>query len=111
MVQGFITSFQAPAFSLGSAGRIASILVADLATFFTSALEIAAPVLAVLFVAQIVLALLAKSAPQVNVWILGFPLQVFLALTLAAIGVAVLPDFVGQLLSRALNDTAGMFGK
>ena len=111
MVQGFINSFQAPAFTLGSAGRMATIVVADLATFFTSALEIAAPVLAVLFVAQIVLALLAKSAPQVNVWILGFPLQVFLAMALTAIGISVLPDYVGQLLSRALNDSAGLFGR
>jgi flagellar biosynthetic protein FliR len=111
MVQGFITSFRAPPFTLGSSGRMASIVATDLATFFTSALEIAAPVLAVLFVAQVVLGLLAKSAPQVNVWVLGFPLQIFLALVLAGVGISVLPGYVTHLLTRAVGDGAGLFGR
>ncbi len=110
IVQGFVHSFAAPAYSLAVSGRVASVVTVDLATFFTSALEIACPILAVLFGAQIVLAMLAKAAPQVNVWILGFPLQVFLVLVLAAVGISVVPGFLGSLLTRALGDGARMFG-
>lgn len=110
MVQGFVHSFSDPAFTLAASGRVASVLVTDLAVFFTSALEIACPIMAVLFGAQMVLALLAKAAPQVNVWILGFPVQVFLVLVMVAVGISVVPGFLGNLLTRALGDASRMFG-
>ncbi|MHB1585315.1 MAG: flagellar biosynthetic protein FliR [Acidimicrobiales bacterium] len=110
IVQGFVHSFATPAYSLAGSGRVATVVTTDLATFFTSALEIACPILAILFGAQIVLAMLAKAAPQVNVWILGFPLQVFLVLVLAAVGISVIPGYLGNLLTRALGDGARMFG-
>ncbi|HEX4082074.1 MAG TPA: flagellar biosynthetic protein FliR [Acidimicrobiales bacterium] len=110
MIEGFVNSFRGPGFTLAGSGRVASVFVTDLGVFFTSALEIAAPVMVVLFAAQIVLALLSKAAPQVNVWILGFPLQVFLVLVLVAVAVSALPGFVTNLLTRGLGDGARMFG-
>ncbi len=110
LLDGFARSFQGPAFTLASTGRVAEVLVVDLATMFTSALEIAAPILVVLFATEILLALLTKAAPQMNVWFLGMPIQIFLALALVAIGVSVLPAYLGGLLSRMLGDTAGLLG-
>lgn len=110
LVDGFARSFQAPGFALGATGRIGEVLVVDLATMFTSALEIASPILVVLFASQILLALLSRAAPQMNVWILGMPIQIFLAITLVAVGISVLPDYMGTILTRALGDTAHLFG-
>ncbi len=110
MIEGFVNSFRGPGFTLAGSGRVASVLVTDLGVFFTSALEIAAPVMVVLFAAQIVLALLSKAAPQVNVWILGFPLQVFLVLVLVAVAISAIPGFLTNLLTRGLGDGARMFG-
>ena len=107
MVDGFVRSFQAPALTLASTSLLVRVLVVDLATYFLSALEIAAPLLAVLFATQIVLALLTKAAPQVNVWLLGMPLQVFLSMLLVAIGVAVVPGALSTVLTRAMHDAAG----
>ncbi len=45
-------------------------------TFFAAAVEIAAPVIVVLFCTQMLLALLAKAAPQINVFVFGMPLQI-----------------------------------
>ena len=73
-----------------------------------AALEIAAPLMAALFATQIVLALLTKAAPQVNVWLLGMPLQIFLTLILVALGVALVPNAVGNLVSRAVADATGV---
>jgi flagellar biosynthesis protein FliR len=110
MIEGFVNSFRGPGFTLAGSGRVASVLVTDLGVFFASALEIAAPVMVVLFAAQIVLALLSKAAPQVNVWILGFPLQVFLVLVLVAVAISAVPGFVTNILTRGLGDGARMFG-
>jgi hypothetical protein len=38
------------------------------------------------------------------------PLQIFLALVLVAVGIGVLPDYVTAMLTRALGDTAHLFG-
>lgn len=108
MVDGFVRSFQAPALTLASTSLLVRVLVVDLSTFFVSALEIAAPLLAALFATQVALALLSKAAPQVNVWLLGMPLQIFIALILVAIGIAVVPNAVGNLVSRAVADATGI---
>ncbi|MGH9082232.1 MAG: flagellar biosynthetic protein FliR [Acidimicrobiales bacterium] len=110
MVDGFVRSFSGPGFTLGSSGTVAKVVTTDFGVFFTSALEIAGPIMVVLFAAQVVLALLSKAAPQTNVWLLGFPLQVFLVLVLVSIAVSLLPNYVANLLARALGDGARMFG-
>lgn len=107
MVDGFARSFQMPALTLASTGLLVRILTVDLATFFLSALEITAPLLAVLFATQIVLAMLTKAAPQLNVWLLGMPLQIFLALILVGLGIAVVPGSLSSLVTRALHDATG----
>ncbi|MGH9087953.1 MAG: flagellar biosynthetic protein FliR [Acidimicrobiales bacterium] len=110
MVDGFVRSFDGPGFSLHSAGTLASVVVTDLGVFFVSALEMAGPVMVVLFAAQVVLALLSKAAPQANVWLLGFPLQVFLVLVLVSLTISLVPGYVANLLARGLGDGARMFG-
>lgn len=110
MIDGFVRSFSGPGFELHSSGTLASVLVTDLGVFFASALEMAGPVMVVLFGAQVALGLLSKAAPQANVWLLGFPLQVFLVLVLVAVAVSFVPDYVTNLLSRGLGDGARMFG-
>ena len=111
MVAGFVRSFGAPGLGLRVSGIAASVVLSDLEVFFTSAIEIAAPVMVVLFAAQMVLALLSKAAPSTNVWLLGFPLQVFLVLVLVAITLTAVPDDVANLLARGLGDGLRMFGR
>lgn len=106
LVKGFVASLGKNAITLNSSALSANVLVADMATYFTATLEIAAPLVAVLFATQIALALLSRAAPQINVWILGLPVQVTLTLLMVAIGVRVLPGFLGNLLSRVGQDMA-----
>jgi len=110
VVHGFEASFGAAGLTLSSTARIASVLTADLVTFFTAALEIAAPIIVVLFVAQIAMAMLAKAAPQMNVWLLSFPLQVLLTLGLVAVAVQTLPGTLDQLVQRVLQSTGALLG-
>jgi flagellar biosynthetic protein FliR len=110
LVHGFIESFSAVGMTMASLGTISHVLSSDLSTFFVAMLEMAAPVLMVLFAAQIVLGLLSKAAPQINVFLLGFPLQVFLVLLLAALAVKVLPSAVVNLLEKSVIDGARALG-
>lgn len=104
LVKGFMESFSAVGVSVQSVGSVAQTLVHDLAVFFISALQMAAPLLAVLFMAQVVLGLLAKAAPQLNVFVLGLPFQVLLTLALIGIGVRILPGFITRLVVQAVAD-------
>jgi flagellar biosynthetic protein FliR len=111
LVRGFETSFGAAGLTLSSTATASNVLAADLATFFTATLEIAAPLVVVLFATQISLAMLAKSAPQINVWILGFPIQALLSLLFVAVGIKVLPGYLNNLVARALEDTSVLLGR
>ena len=104
LVRGFMASFNAVGVSLHSVGGVADTIVHDLATFFVSALQIAAPLLAVLFMAQVVLGLLAKAAPQLNVFVLGLPFQVLLTLLLIGIGIRLLPGVIIRLVEMSVSD-------
>ncbi|HZO92331.1 MAG TPA: flagellar biosynthetic protein FliR [Candidatus Baltobacteraceae bacterium] len=60
------------------------VLAGDLVRFFTQALfivfQIAAPVAIALFLVNVALGLMAKVAPQMNVFVVGFPLQIAVGL-------------------------------
>ncbi len=57
-------------------------LTALTSQMFVLAVQIAAPVLAALFVTQVALGLLARIAPQMNVFMLSFPLNIMVGLSL-----------------------------
>jgi flagellar biosynthesis protein FliR len=109
IVDGFIHSFAAigTTFPPTTLGSVTNVLVGDVTTFFASALEIAAPIIVVLFAVQVLLALLAKAAPQINVFVFGFPVQILVGL--AAIGVAVfaLPSTLTNLVGQAMSQLFG----
>jgi len=110
LVRGFETSFGAAGLTLSSAATASNVFTADLATFFTATLEIAAPLIVVLFATQISLAMLSKAAPQMNVWILGFPIQAMMSLLFVAVGIKVLPGYLDNLVARAMQDTGALLG-
>lgn len=106
LVRGFVGTFSAVGWTLSSAGSYADFLTHDVAIFFSSALEMAAPMVVVLFLAQGVLGVLAKASPQMNVFSFAFPFQILLTLLLVVSSVTVLPSYVGDLITRGLHDAA-----
>jgi len=98
VVQGFIGSFSTLGVPLAS---LEHAIVTHLAQFFRSAVEMAGPLILVLFLAQVVLALLAKAAPQANVFLLGFPIQIRIAILGLGIAVVALSGDVTTLMGKA----------
>ena len=111
LVKGFLTSFDAAPLTSLSAQDIGHVLSSNLSTFFIAALEIAAPLVAALFLADIALGLLARVAPQMNVFLLGLPLKVLVVLLLAGLTLPLMPDVVSHLVRNIVEDGAHLMGR
>ncbi len=109
IVGGFVRSFQAvgTSFPKVAMGSLAQSVTGDVAAFFAAAMEIAAPLIAVLFCTQILLALLSKAAPQINVFVFGMPLQILVAIVGVRIALVALPNDVMNLVGRAMSQLFG----
>ena len=78
-----------------SAGTMALILKLFAATFVV-AVKIAAPIMAILFFISVGLGLVARTVPQMNVFIVGFPLQIAVGLLMVGLTMS----FFAMLMTR-----------
>ncbi|MEW6277403.1 MAG: flagellar biosynthetic protein FliR [Candidatus Eremiobacterota bacterium] len=84
-----VTHFQLP-------GPMVEGMARSAGDVFLVGVQIAAPALAALFIGQIALGLLARVAPQMNVFMLSFPMNIGIGLTLLTVGL----PFVCRLLEQ-----------
>jgi flagellar biosynthesis protein FliR len=110
LVRGFLTSFEAAPLTSLDLATMGQLLTQDLAMFFLAAIEIAAPLLAALFLAEVVLGLLARAAPQMNVFVVGMPFKILVTLTLAGLAVPLLPGAIENLVTQIVRDGFGLMG-
>ncbi|MFS0715599.1 flagellar biosynthetic protein FliR [Arthrobacter sp. 1P04PC] len=75
---------------------------------FLAAVQIAGPLLVVLFLADVGLGLLTRVAPALNAFSLGFPLKIMLTLSLAAFLFLALPRIVSTLAGQAAKTVLGV---
>jgi len=98
---------------LGAAPELegaSDVLVTAFGLFFTTAVQIALPMIAVLFVADLVLALLTKVAPQLNAITVMFPAKIGLTLLLLGLSFPTLPGAVERLAGLATEAMARLVG-
>lgn len=70
---------------------------------FILAVQISAPVLAALFITQVALGLLSRVAPQMNVFMLSFPLNILVGMTLLAVSLPLISGAFRQYLEKYAN--------
>jgi flagellar biosynthetic protein FliR len=73
-----------------------------------AAVQIAGPLIVVLFLADAGLGLLTRVAPALNAFALGFPLKILITLTLGAAGFLALPGIVASLTDDAVSSMWGV---
>jgi flagellar biosynthetic protein FliR len=83
-------------------------LITAFSMFFMTAVQIALPMIAVLFIADLGLALLTKVAPQMNALNVMFPAKIGLTLLLVGLSFPVLPEAT-QRLVELVNEAAAAF--
>jgi flagellar biosynthetic protein FliR len=85
-------------------------LIEAFSMFFMTAVQIALPMIAVLFIADLGLALLTKVAPQMNALNVMFPVKIGLTLLLVGLSFPVLPQATSHLVDLVMEATAAMSG-
>ncbi|MEW5790319.1 MAG: flagellar biosynthetic protein FliR [Pseudomonadota bacterium] len=73
-------------------------------TIFKTGIILALPIIGVLLVANVALAVLSKAAPQLNIFVIGFPLLLGLGFG----GLILVLPYVAPLLDRAMDDSLRM---
>jgi flagellar biosynthetic protein FliR len=83
-------------------------LIAATTQMFVAAVQIAGPLLVVLFLADAGLGLLTRVAPALNAFALGFPLKILITLILASTVFIALPRIVSTLTGQAVDALMGV---
>jgi flagellar biosynthetic protein FliR len=110
LVRGLLASFEAAPLDGLQLESVASTLIADLGNFFVAAVQIAFPMLAALFLAEVVLGLLSRAAPQLNILVIGFNVKIMLLLLLGGLALVVLPGAVQRVVEQITTSSISMFG-
>jgi flagellar biosynthetic protein FliR len=111
ILRGFLQTFQTlPLNASFSMGTLNDLLIKGVGEMFVSALQIAGPLIAVLFLTDVAFGLLNRVAPALNAFQLGFPAKIFLVLTLAGTAIAVLPRAISSIVDHAVSAVINLGG-
>ncbi|GAA0950371.1 flagellar biosynthetic protein FliR [Virgisporangium aurantiacum] len=111
IVRGFATSYRTlPIGGVFSWEGLARLLTTGVDQMFLAALQIAGPLVAVLFCTDVALGLLTRVAPGLNVFSLAFPLKIALTLTVAGTALVLLPHAFTGLIDRAVRAVLDLIG-
>jgi len=109
IIAGLGRSFDAvPLGEMFSVPDAARLLITALSQMFLAALQIAGPLIIVLFLADAALGLVTRGAPALNAFALGMPLKILLTLVLAGTVFVALPGIVDALAGDALRMIRGV---
>jgi len=108
ILAGLVRSFTAvPVDGVLDLSRPADLLIDTVSQMMLSAVQIAGPLLLVLFLADVGLGLITRVAPALNAFAMGFPVKILLTFLLAGSVVLALPAIVGALTEDALSLLTG----
>lgn len=95
-------------------GSLSEFLVGTFAQSFMLAFQMSAPLVAALFLTDVGLAFLARTAPQYNVFVIGVPLKIIIGLALLLIlmpGMAALFRNLFDIMFESMHNLLGLVGK
>lgn len=87
-----------PPFSALISGGVISTLVSLSGGLFVTALKLGAPVMAALLFANVAMGVIARTVPQVNIFMMGFPVTIAVGLIVIGISMPVLVVFIQKLM-------------
>jgi flagellar biosynthetic protein FliR len=111
MLAGLVRTFDAvPLGGSLDLGALAHAATDGLTQMFVASLEIAGPLVIVLFLTDVGLGLLTRVAPALNAFALGFPLKILMTLTFGSIGYLAMPHVIDGLVTKAVTAILGTVG-
>jgi len=104
VIRGFTASYEAiPLTGVMSFSALGQVLTEGIGQMFLAALQIAGPLIAVLFCTDVALGLLTRVAPALNAFSLGFPAKILLTLLLAGLGIGIVPTMLEEVVDRSVE--------
>jgi flagellar biosynthetic protein FliR len=108
VLAGLVRSFRAvPLGVVPSTASLAETMAGAVSQMFLAALQVAGPLVVVLFLADVGLGLLTRVAPALNAFALGFPLKILLTLVLGGLAFVALPGVIDALANDAGRALSG----
>ncbi|GAB6899898.1 flagellar biosynthetic protein FliR [Kineosporia succinea] len=101
ILRGLSRTFEVTAMARMDLGEVAEALLKMLSTMFLSAIQITAPILAALLIADVALGLLTRAAPALNAFALAFPLKIVLSLFLIGLILVQIPGTLENFVNTA----------
>ncbi len=77
---------------------------------FYLSFSLAFPIVVVLFITNLILALVNRLIPQINVFIVGLPLQIFVGLLFLSVGFSFIVYYSSSLIDRMVEDMINLIG-
>lgn len=109
VLAGLVRTFDALPLGVGlDMPAFSATLVEGTTQMFVAALQIAGPLLVVLFLADVGLGLLTRVAPALNAFAMGFPLKILLTLSFGSFAYLALPHVVETMTGRSLGSMLGV---
>ncbi|MCW2848600.1 MAG: type secretion protein [Marmoricola sp.] len=111
VIGGLLSTFRfLPVGASPDLGHASDAVLTAFRVFFVTAVQIALPMIAVLFLADLGLALLTKVAPQLNAINVMFPAKIGLTLLLVGLSFPVLPQAMDKMIDLSQQAMAAMAG-
>jgi flagellar biosynthetic protein FliR len=111
VLRGFLQSYRTlPLNTSFSMGTFSSLITKGIGEMFLAAVQIAGPLIAVLFLTDVAFGLLNRVAPALNAFQLGFPAKILLVLTLSGTAIAILPRALDGLIDKAVAAVVQLSG-
>jgi flagellar biosynthetic protein FliR len=111
ILRGFLQTYQTlPLNASFSMGTLNDLLIKGVGELFVASLQIAGPLIAILFLTDVAFGLLNRVAPALNAFQLGFPAKIFLVLTLSGTAVALLPGTLESIVNKAVSAVLQLTG-
>jgi flagellar biosynthetic protein FliR len=111
VLRGFMTTYDVLPLDAGlNLSHALPVFVASFGAFFLAALQIAAPLVGVLFLADVGLGLLNRVSPSLNAFSLGFPLKIMLTLLLVGMTFPLLPGNISRIAEMATRAVLAVAG-
>jgi flagellar biosynthetic protein FliR len=82
---------------------LVDLVAGALGLIFAGALRLAAPIIAVLMVVEVMMGLMSRAAPSLNLLVIGAPLRLPIGLLVVAASLAALPTLLMRLVPRAFE--------
>jgi flagellar biosynthetic protein FliR len=110
LLSSFASSFSIVPPSASGLAAAGAELVSATAHIFVVAVRISIPVLSTLFMVEIGLALLAKTVPQMNIFVVGFPLKIAVGLAVLGFSIPYFTYILGKAIVGTNTDLRSVLG-